>query len=205
MHSRGWCLRSGIAPNHKDIYTAAKSEYRLAEGKDELKVELSWQREGVKVAKVFTFIRDSYVIDIEHKVSADNWSGSEYRQLVRSYQDSQSMMIPTYVGGVVYNDEIKYEKLDFDDIADQTFKSDMKGGWIAMIQHYFLSAWVPDQQQSNYTIHSHPTSNRYILGMRSPAILASPGKPAEFHSQLVVGPKLQDRLETDCTRSGTNG
>ncbi len=183
------------APNHKDIYQAEKSEYRLQEGTDELKVTLLWQKDGVKVSKIFTFTRDSYVVDIEHVVSADDWSGSEYRQLVRSLQERKSTMIPTYVGGVVFNDEIKYEKLDFDEIAEQTFKTDMKGGWIAMIQHYFLSAWVPDQNQSNYTYTSHPTSNRYIIGMRSPAVTAAVDAPAQFKSQLVVGPKLQDRLE----------
>jgi len=184
------------APNHKDIYRADKSEYRLQEGTDELKVTLHWEKDGVSVNKVFTFTRDSYIIGVEHVVSAENWSGSEYRQLVRSLQERESTMIPTYVGGVVFNEEIKYEKLDFDDIAEQTFKTDMKGGWIAMIQHYFLAAWVPDQNQSNYTYTSHPTDNRYILGMRSPAAVATTETPAYFKSQLVVGPKLQDRLET---------
>jgi len=184
------------APNHKDIYRADKSEYRLQEGAEELKVTLHWEKDGVRVNKVFTFTRDSYTIGVEHVVSANNWSGSEYRQLVRSLQERESTMIPTYVGGVVFNEEIKYEKLDFDEIGEQTFKTDMKGGWIAMIQHYFLSAWVPDQTQSNYTYTSHPTDNRYILGMRSPAAVASIESPAHFKSQLVVGPKLQDRLET---------
>jgi len=184
------------APNHKDIYQAEKSEYRLQEGSDELKVVLHWQKEGVSVNKVFTFKRDNYAIDIEHIVSANNWSGSEYRQLARSLQERESTMIPTYVGGVVFNDEIKYEKVDFDDIENQSFKTDMKGGWIAMIQHYFLAAWVPDQKQDNFTYTSHPTSNRYILGMRSPAVTASAETPAQFKSQLVVGPKLQGRLET---------
>jgi len=191
----GLVSSANVAPNHKDIYQAEKNEYRLEEGMDELKVTLFWEKDGVKVNKIYTFSRDSYVIDIEHIVVADNWNGSEYRQLVHSYKESESMMIPTYVGGVVFNDEIKYEKLDFSDIAEQSFKSDMKGGWIAMIQHYFLSAWVPDQNQTNFTYTSYPTSNRYIIGMRSPAIIASVDMPAKFKSQLVVGPKLQDRLE----------
>jgi len=183
------------APNHKAVYQAEKSEYRLEEGTNTLKVTLNWQQDGVNVSKVFTFNRESYVIEVEHIVSADAWSGSEYRQLVRSLQERKSTMIPTYVGGVVYNDEIKYEKLDFDEIAEQSFKTDMKGGWIAMIQHYFLSAWVPDQNQENFTYTSHPSSNRYILGMRSPAVEANAQNPAHFKSRLVVGPKLQDDLE----------
>jgi len=191
----GLVSAANAAPNHKDIYQAEAAEYRLEEGKDSLKVNLYWEKDGVKVTKIFTFTRDSYVIDVEHIVSADNWSGSEYRQLVRSLQERKSTMIPTYVGGVVFNDEIKYEKLDFDDIGEQSFKSDMKGGWIAMIQHYFLSAWVPEQDQNNYTYTSHPTSDRYILGMRSPAVAAKTDAPAHFKSQLVVGPKLQDKLK----------
>lgn len=191
----GLVSSANVAPNHKEIYQAEKSEYTLEEGSDELTVNMSWEKEGVRVIKTFTFKRDSYVIGVEHKVTADSWSGSEYNQLVRSMQERESTMIPTYVGGVVFNDDIKYEKLDFDDIAEQSFKSDMKGGWIAMIEHYFLSAWVPKQDQSNFTYSSHPTSNRYILGMRSPALVASAGQPALFKSELVVGPKLQDRLE----------
>ncbi len=191
----GLVSSTNVAPNHKDIYQAEKSEYRLEEGTDELIVTLHWEKDGVKVNKIFTFKRDSYVIDVKHIVTADSWNGSEYRQLVRSMQERESTMIPTYVGGVVFNDEIKYEKLTFDDIAEQNFKSDMKGGWIAMIEHYFLSAWVPDQNQSNYTYTNHPTANRYSIGMRSPSVTASVNMPAEFESRLVVGPKLQDRLK----------
>ncbi len=191
----GLVSSSNVAPNHKDIYQAEKDEYRLLKGDNELSVVLHWEKDGVKVSKIFTFKRDSYVIDVKHIVSADDWNGSEYRQLVRSHQERKSTMIPTYVGGVVFNDEIKYEKLKFDDIAEENFKTDMKGGWIAMIQHYFLSAWVPDQTENNFTYTKHPSSNRYILGMRSPSISASPNSPAEFESRLVVGPKLQDRLK----------
>ncbi len=201
QESQYYTAQSGLvsatfpAPNHKDVYTAEKTEYRLQEGMDSIEVRLIWQKDNVTVTKIFTFKRDSYVIDVEHVVNASEWTGSEYRQLARAHQEARSMMIPTYVGGVVYNDEIKYEKLDFNDISEETFKSDMKGGWIAMIEHYFLSAWVPDQQQTNFTYTSHPTSNRYILGMRSPAEKAIVNEPARFKSQLVVGPKLQKRLE----------
>jgi len=184
------------APSHEAIYQAEKTEYSLQDGTDELKVTLHWQQEDIRVSKTFTFTRDSYVIDIQHVVSANNWNGQEYRQLVRSLQERESTMIPTYVGGVVFNDDIKYEKVDFDDIADQSFNTEMKGGWIAMIQHYFLAAWVPNQNETNKTYTTHtPNSNRYILGMKSPVVNATAEKPAVFNSTLVIGPKLQGRLE----------
>ncbi|VAW65864.1 Inner membrane protein translocase and chaperone YidC, long form, partial [hydrothermal vent metagenome] len=184
------------APSHKDVYRAEKTEYRMEEGNDELKVELNWEKEGIKVSKVYTFKRDSYVIGVEHIVNSPNWTGQQYQQLVRSFQERESTMIPTYVGGVVYNEEDKYEKIDFDDIEDKSYPNKaMKGGWIAMIQHYFLSAWIPDQNQSNNVYTLNPNGNRYILGSSSPAATASESSPAHFKNELVVGPKLQDRLE----------
>ncbi len=194
----GLISSSSEAPNHHAIYSVSQDEYRLEDGRDELKVTLVWQQAGVLVNKIFTFKRDSYAIDVEHVVKAgtETWTGSEYRQLVRGQSDrGQSAFIYTYTGGVVYNDEIKYDKVEFSDIADKDLKLDMKGGWVAMIEHYFLTAWIPDQQQNNFTYSKHPNPNRYILGMRSPATTIAAGEEARFKSQLVAGPKLQDRLE----------
>ena len=188
------------APNHHSIYSINQDEFRLAEGQDELKVDLFWQQNGVRVIKTYTFHRDDYVIDVEHKVqtSSSPWSGSQYRQLVRAEVDAQgeSSFIYTYTGGVIFNDEIKYDKLSFSDMADSDLKIDQKGGWLAMIEHYFLAAWVPDQDEANFVYSKHPTANRYILGARSPAISIAANAQTVFHSQLVAGPKLQDRLTT---------
>ena len=192
------------APTHHAIYYARQDDYRLAEGDNELKVELLWQKEGVSVTKVFTFYRDSYLIDVNHIVSTNtDWTGSQYRQLTRGepFGREQSSFIYTYTGGVIYNDDIKYEKLDFDDLSDDRhlreigLGKEMMGGWIAMIEHYFLAAWVPDQKEKNLPYSKHPSSNRYILGLRSPAIKIAAGQTGQFHSQLVVGPKIQERLE----------
>ncbi len=193
----GLISADAAAPNHYAIYSADQAEYRLAEGTNELKVTLGWQENGVHVDKIYTFHRDSYVIDVEHVVkSTAGWSGSQYRQLVRAESDSrESRFIYTYTGGVIYNEAIKYDKIEFSEIAEKDLKTDMLGGWIAMIQHYFLAAWVPDQDQSNFAYSKHPQPNRYILGLRSPAVTINAGDEGRFHSQLVVGPKLQDRLE----------
>ena len=195
----GLLSSDSAAPNHHAIYRVEQDEYELKDGSDEVVVNLYWEENGVKVKKVLTFKRDSYVIDVEHFVSSANssWTGSQYRQLTRGEADTrnESSFIYTYTGGVVYNDEIKYEKIDFSDIMDNDLKLDMKGGWVAMIQHYFLSAWIPDQLESNFTYSRNPNPNRYILGMRSPAINIAAGDQARFHSRLVAGPKLPNRLE----------
>ena len=186
------------APNHYALYQAEQTQYELVPGKDELKVVLHWKNKGVQVDKIFTFKRDSYVIEIEHKLqSQEAWSGSQYRQLVRSENvgHSSSQFIYTYTGGVVYNEENKYEKLKFSDMAEKDLNTEMKGGWIAMIQHYFLGAWIADQSESNLAYSKHPSADRYILGLRSPAQSIQAGQTTSFKTQLVAGPKLQDRLK----------
>ena len=192
--------------NQHAIYQTTADQYRLAEGQDNLQVILTWQQDGVKVEKIFSFKRGSYVIDVEHIVNTteNSWSGQQYRQLKRTRPDksSESFFISTYTGGVIYNDDIKYKKLTFDELGDKTYLQEngldknMTGGWTAMIQHYFLAAWVPDQKESNkpYTLYVSP-DNQYVLGLMSPVQTVNAGEQGRFHSQLVVGPKLQNSLE----------
>ena len=151
-------VNADSAPTHNAVFSAENSVYRLAEGEDKVSIPLSWTgADGVRVTKLYTFHRGSYVIDLEHIVKAGDadWSGSQYMQLVRSppLEEDKSAFIYTYTGGVIYNDDIKYEKIDFDDIADQNLKNtigdgclnlnsrqsgcELTGGWLAMMQHYF--------------------------------------------------------------------
>jgi YidC/Oxa1 family membrane protein insertase len=210
-------VNKGTAPSHNAVYTAENVSYRLSEGVDEIKVPLTWSGEnGVQVRKVYTFRRNQYVIDLEHTVNAGNedWSGSQYMQLVRvpPSEDDKSAFIYTYTGGVVYNDEIKYEKIDFEDMAEQNLLAnigegclnltsnqkgcELTGGWLAMIQHYFLAAWIPESGVNNlfYTRNPNNTS-KYILGTRSPAQKIAAEDTGSFNTQLVIGPKLQNQLE----------
>ncbi|NOQ90393.1 MAG: membrane protein insertase YidC, partial [Gammaproteobacteria bacterium] len=133
-------VNKGTAPSHNAIYKSERSEYRLAEGTDVIEVPLYWENsEGVKIKKVLTFKRDDYVIDVDYYITAgmQKWSGSDYMQITRSrpVEESANAFIRTYTGGVVYNEEIKYEKYDFDDIADENLSYQLKDGWLAMIQH----------------------------------------------------------------------
>lgn len=187
------------APTHHAVYASQQSEYRLDNGQDTLTVPLYWQSsDGVRVVKTFTFHRDSYVIDVKHQVLAAGqpWSGSQYRQLVRSgVEKKDNQFIYTYTGGVIYNEEDKFQKIKFDDIAEGKVAKQFKNGWAGMIQHYFLAAWVPESQEDNYYYSKNPQSNRFILGLRSAQLQLAAGETGEFTSRLVVGPKLQDKLE----------
>ena len=200
-------LQSGLrnkqerAPTHHSIYQAEQLEYRLADGEDELVVPLRWSQDGISVVKSYHFKRGDYLIDVKHRVenqSDQDWQGSEYRQIQRTRPLETSRLLYTYTGSVYYNEETKYEKVDFDDMEDSQLKLESTGGWIAMIQHYFLSAWVPGQEDQNliYTIaNTKRNPATYTIGLRSQNLLVPVGGNGEFSSQLFVGPKIVNRLE----------
>ena len=194
-------VQSDQAPTHKAVYQSAQQQYRLQDGEDILEVPLVWRNDnGVEVVKTYRFSRDSYVIDVDYHITAgsEDWSGSQYMQLVRNTPnaDNQSAFIYTYTGGVIYNEEIKYEKVGFDDIAEQDLKMQLKDGWVAMIEHYFLSAWIPEKGNTNlYYSRYNRNNDRYILGARSPALKLQAGEQGSFSARLVIGPKLQNKLE----------
>jgi YidC/Oxa1 family membrane protein insertase len=189
------------APTHHSIYTTVQSNYELADGQDELVVPLYWSQDGVEVVKSYHFRRGDYLIDLKHRIdnqSQQDWQGSEYRQLLRSRPLETSRLLYTYTGGVYYNEETKYEKVDFDDMEEAQLKVKSAGGWIAMIHHYFLSAWIPGQEETNlvYTIaNTKRTPSTYTIGLRSANRVVATGGNTEFLSQLFVGPKIVKRLE----------
>ncbi|VAW51446.1 Inner membrane protein translocase and chaperone YidC, long form [hydrothermal vent metagenome] len=194
-------VNEGTAPSHNTIYRFEQSVYRLAEGKDVIEVPLYWENDnGVSVTKVLTFKRNNYVIDVNYTITAgeQNWNGSDYMQITRSrpIDENGNAFIHTYTGGVVYNEEIKYEKYDFDDIAEENYNAQLKDGWLAMIQHYFLAAWVPEASKNNlYFSRYNRNKDHYTLGTRTSSTTIEAGQTGEITSRFVVGPKLQYELE----------
>lgn len=189
------------APSHNTVYNKEKSSYQLTEGEDVIEVPLYWENDkGVKVKKVLRFKRNDYVIDVNYTITAgeETWSGSDYMQVVRSQpvEANANAFIHTYTGGVIYNDEIKYEKYGLDDIAEKDLSQQLTDGWLAMIDHYFLVAWIPESGKNNlYYSRYNRNKDHYILGARTSAVSIDAGQSGEISSRLVVGPKLQYQLE----------
>jgi YidC/Oxa1 family membrane protein insertase len=200
-------LQSGLrnvddtAPTHHSDYQIEKQSYTLSEGSDELMVPLVWTQDGIEVVKTYRFNRGNYLVNVQHKVSnrsGADWQGSEYRQIQRSRPLSESKLINTYTGAVYYNETDKYSKVSFDDMEDEKLRLNSTGGWIAMLQHYFLSSWIPEQEGSNLVYSISNTARfpaTYTIGMRSENQLVADGTNGEFNSQFFVGPKLVERLE----------
>ena len=193
------------APTHYSTYSAEREHYNMETGQDVLRVPFIWKEDGLQVTKTYTLRRGDYQIDVDHLVvnqSSQDWSASQYRQITRTRPLGTSNLLSTYTGAVVYNDAVKYVKVDFDDMEEQQLQFASKGGWVAMIQHNFLSAWIAGEQENNlmYSIASQKRlPNTYTIGIRSDNLQVKIGAEGRFNSQLYIGPKLIGRLKAIST------
>lgn len=198
----GLISKKGAAPDHHTVYEVEQTDYKLSDGSDEIKVVLNWSDpKGMSVSKIYTFRRDSYLIDVEYVVknnSTSPWRGSVYSQLQRTKvsEQGQSSLIYTYMGGVISTPANPYEKIDFSDMADwKTQESFIQGGWVAMLQHYFLAALIPQQDQFTHYYTKAIDDIRFIIGMTSQEKSVEVNDQAHFVNQLYIGPKDQHRME----------
>jgi len=191
----------GTEPTHHVVYTPEQTSYRMAESADELVVPMTWRSpEGVEVVKRYVFHRGSYVIDLQHEVhnrSGVDWHGRQYRQLQRTQvaETGQSTFIYTYMGGVIYSPEEKYEKIKFDDMAEENLDRTITDGWAAMLQHYFLGALIPAQGEADRYYTNTLSNARYVIGMIAPNRVVADGSSALYETRLFIGPKLQDKMK----------
>jgi len=193
--------RDGIDKNNGALYSTENTEYTLNEGEDTLEVVLTHQSEKAYVEKIFTFTRGEYLMDVRYKVrniSQEPWQGAFYAQLKRDGSDdpsqSSSMGMQAYLGAALTTSEERYQKVSFDDLEEGKFKSVEEGGWAAILQHYFVSAWIPAQDQQ-HTYNGRYVKGNYIFGFYDNSVSVAPGETATMGAQLYTGPKIQDRLE----------
>lgn len=195
---------SAAAADHHTDFTAQANQYTLAEGQDSLSVLLTWtDNNGLVVTKTFAFKRGSYEITLNQGVkntSGKDWSGRQYSQLLRTpFSEGQGNMLTAgmraYDGGVVYTEKDKYKKVDFDDMVESNLDVATQGGWAAMIQHYFASAWIPPAESENHFYTKHLKDERYVIGSYSPPVTVGNNTEAQFISRLFSGPKIQPVME----------
>jgi YidC/Oxa1 family membrane protein insertase len=188
-------------PNHLANFQAAQTEYSLGDT-DELVIPLTWSDGlGVSVRKTFRLTRGSYRIDLSQAVVNESdaaWEGADYAQIRRrSHEPERSMFdVDTYsFDGPVFFDGEKSEKLDRDDLlSDGPLTQTATDGWIASIQHHFLSAIEPAAGQ-RYTYRASVQNDVAVSSLIGGTQVVAPGITHTFETTLFVGPKLQDQLE----------
>ena len=188
-------------PTHETEMTVEATSYELGDN-DSISVPFIWQSDdGKSVTKTLTFTAGSYEVGVNYVIdngSDSAWTISQYRQLKRKpdTKDEKQQFQNTYIGAVVSNPEDRYKKVTFGDIEDERLSQTVTNGWIAMIQHYFATAWVPPKDEVNTAYTRYLSSeNRYLVGMMSEAKTIAPGTQDTFTTKAFFGPKIQDKLK----------
>ncbi|HRE18061.1 MAG TPA: membrane protein insertase YidC [Rhodocyclaceae bacterium] len=208
--AHSYAAQSGLIgdglPNHKTVFQWVKGPTELAEGADELKVRFEAQAEGAKVAKVYTFKRNSYLVDVAWEVEntgAAALAPHAYFQLQRDdvAPAGESSMVSTFTGAAVFTEAEKYQKLSFGDIVGDKAKhaKTASDGWVAMVQHYFVSAWVPQGNVSReyYARKAGSEGSKNIVqaGLIVPMAPVAPGAKGALSVNLYSGPQTQGVLK----------
>lgn len=194
----------------RPTFAAQKTYYELQEGQEELRVDLIFQQsDSVKIIKRFTFTESSYLVNVSYIVdnqSDAQWSAAIYGQIKRDSHNPNAapgLGMKPFLGAATTTNDSNYEKFDFGDIADETIKSDTKaiehvkvGGWVAMVQHYFLSAFIPPQNKENkFRIFKDKNRDLYYLQFKAERFSVPAKSTGEQSFGFYAGPKDIKKLE----------
>jgi len=186
----------------RPLYTSAQQQYQLGENQDELVVDLNYNEDGIEYTKRFTFKRGDYDLGVRYLINNQSdkvWTGHMFGQLKRDDSKDPSSSTATgtatYLGAALWTKDEPYTKVSMSDMDDQSLKKTVEGGWIAWLQHYFVTAWIPAAEQTNLVQTRKDSQGNYIIGFTGPAVSVAPGNQGETHATLYAGPKSQDQLE----------
>lgn len=184
------------------LYTTTQSDYALSPNQQDLTVRLEWEKGGIKIAKVFTFTRGSYEVKVGYDIDNQTtkpWTGNLYTQLLRTNSPPPShggfVNLATYFGAAISSPQKPFEKITFKQMKEKNLDQQITDGWAAMIQHYFISAWVPSSTGvSNYYSKVTPDGLN-VIGMIGQPINVAPGAKVFTQAKLYTGPAIEKQLE----------
>ena len=185
--------------NGRAQFSTSQEAFQLTDGQDSLVVPLTFVADnGVEYVKSFSFTRGKFSVGVEYKInntSAETLQVQMYGQLKESIADHEtSMIMPTYRGAAYSTQDVRYEKYPFDDIANSDLNQPTLGGWVAMLQHYFVSAWVPPAGDKNTIFTRASAGGLANIGFRGAVYEITPGNSQQIKAEFYVGPKDQEAL-----------
>jgi YidC/Oxa1 family membrane protein insertase len=202
----GWVSPTGAAPTHDAGFVPVLPQraFTLAPGAKSLQVPFVWNGpDGVSIHRTYTFTRGDYAIDVRDEVvnqGSAPWRGFVYRQLQRVPPTVTSgMMHPesySYHGAAWYSDKDKLEKRKFAKFGDDApLSKPVTGGWIAMLQHHFFTAWIPGADDASTFSTAIPQPGQALIREVGPGVNVAPGASAATEARLWVGPKLVEQIQ----------
>jgi len=210
----GWVSSSGAAPSHESGFVPASNnrQFALGRGIDTIAVPFLWQGpNGITIRRTYTFGRGDYTVQVRDQVinaGTAPWQGYVYRQLLRVPPVVKTGMTHpegySFHGAAWYSPQDKFEKRKFEDFSeDGALEKAVAGGWIAMLQHHFFAAWIPESDaRSTFSLAtpspatSQGIAGQYLIRELGPAVSVAPGTTATTQARLWVGPKLVKRIES---------
>ncbi len=186
----------------RPTFRASSSNLQLDDSQDQVVLDLEYQQGEVLITKRLTLTRGDYYLGVEYLIdnrSQQNWSGAFYAQIKRDGyippSTSGGMGAKAFVGAAITTPEDRYKKFKFGDLEDRSFTETVDTGWAALLQNYFLSAWVPDADFSmEYNLRQSSTNGLYYIGFTQAPMQVAPGTQQSIEAGLYVGPKDQYRL-----------
>ena len=192
-------------PNHKSVYSVTANSYTLANNENKIVVPLIWvdAQSGIQVTKEYVFYRDSYKIDVTYHLT--NTSNQvipfqSYFQLLRDGKtpEGESSLVHTFTGPAFYTEANKFTKIDFSklDKGQQEYPKTADNGWVAMVQHHFVSAWLPSNGSKREFYTEALGNDLYRAGVILPEGELKPGATTTFTVPMYAGPQEQKTLTT---------
>ena len=200
----GWVSNGSKAPDHHAFVPEnGAGEVALAKGSDSISVPFVWHGpEGVTIRRTYTFKRASYEIEVRDQVvnaGPGTWQGTVYRQLLRTPPQVKSGMTNpesfSFNGATWWDGSYQRRKFNEDYLEDGRVNAQVKGGWIAIPQHHFFSAWIPSADDTTtISLDSPDNGARALIREMGPGVNVGPGQQATTTARLWVGPKLVDKI-----------
>ncbi len=183
--------------NGRPVYSTEQKSYTM--NGDELRVPLTFtDSKGVTFTKTYVFKKGQYDVALEYTVNnttAEPIQVQLYTQIKRTVQEKGSLVDQNYLGAAYGSSEEKYEKYSFSDMADKNLSINTQGGYVAFIQHYFVSAWVPVQEQQNTLYSLIASGNAAIIGTKGEPVNVQANQQTTIGATYYMGPKESDTLE----------
>ncbi|CAM5185483.1 membrane protein insertase YidC [Alishewanella longhuensis] len=195
----GLIARDGPDRTESPVYQAANTEYRLS-GDGTLTVPLRLEHNGMLIEKRFIFTAGKYDVRVEHHIvnnSTEVKTVQPFQHLRQNIDngESSSMFMPIYRGAAFGSSEERYKKYDFSDMQKNNLNVSTQAGWVAMLEHYFVSAWIPDQQANNQLYSRITGGNKGVIGALGPVVDIDPGQSVTLGSTFYAGPVIRNKAD----------
>ncbi|MDX1901598.1 MAG: membrane protein insertase YidC [Gammaproteobacteria bacterium] len=190
--------------NGEASFTSSQSSYTLSPDQNTLEVRLNWRNaQGVQFTKIYTFKRNDYAIGMQYEIknaSKKPWSGNLFLQLLRKNIQPEAhhglmMGLSTYFGAAISSPEKPFQKISFSKMDKTPLDQNIQKGWVAMMQHYFVSAWVPSPDITARYFSRVTSDGLHAIGIFAPTISVNPGETLTTGAQLYAGPEIVTQLE----------